>query len=165
MRYPNIAAEVAAQRCKAGFGFDTLALCARVTRELLHDIVWGDEPLTAAEAIDLHRALTPLGSYEGFSLGYLLSPRPAVVLPGTNKGKQRLFTLRRLIGEAERVTPAHWYQEPREHARHTLELMEAGEAVPYADYRAAMVLAKRMLADDAASNAKRRRRGKQETPT
>ena len=145
-KYPNLAAEVEAQAMRE-IEFSWLAGDVGVTVRLLREIIWGNEEPTMSEALALFRWLSQNRGYDHYYMDYLFAPVLATVPPGTNKTRYRIVTLRGLLDAADSLSPAHWWRDDRARARRTLDRMEQGETVTYAEYRAGVTLANHIIAD------------------
>lgn len=119
-RYPNILAELDA----SGWWIDRLACCAQVSMEIMATAMEDNGELSWSE-------LEGLKSCFKCKLDYLISPVLSMVDPSTNKGKERLWHLKKLVRQTE-GKKRYFYDKD---SKNVLPALESGTPVTYAAYR------------------------------
>ena len=90
MRYPNITAEYEATR----YHIDTLSKHAGVTKELMREVLYGDEELSAKELMELCYLF-------GRTSDYLLAPKVPTLTLEDPETRHRAKDLRKLLKQAK----------------------------------------------------------------
>jgi len=119
-RYPNILAELDASGC----WLDRVARYARVSMEIMATVMEDNGELSWQELEGLKRCFD-------CKLDYLISPVLSMVDPSTNKGRVRLWHLRKLVRQTEGMD-RYFYDKD---SKSVLPALESGKPVTYAAYR------------------------------